>query len=220
MRRKSFYGQRFNRFIVISEPFKESGNHLLCTVRCDCGTIKNIKQTSVVNGYIVSCGCKNIERLRKKATENPARLSHGCAKKANNSPEYRTWNEIKRRCYNKKCKQYKYYGERGITMCDKWIHSFDYFLEDMGLKPTKEHSIERIDNNKGYDPSNCKWATKLEQANNKRNNHKFLIDNIILSTKEFSEVAGLNITTVYENIYKGVYDDLLILPLRPHAFQK
>jgi hypothetical protein len=81
---------------------------------------------------------------------------------------YYTWSNIKQRCYNKKHPSYKYYGARGIKVCDRWINNFDIFSQDMGEKPNKDYSIDRINNDGNYEPSNCRWATKSQQQLNKR----------------------------------------------------
>lgn len=89
---------------------------------------------------------------------------HGMHKK----PEYRIWKGMKKRCNNTNEKQYKDYGGRGITVCERWKNSFLNFYEDMGERPSDKHSLERSNNDKGYSPSNCKWATSVEQNNNRR----------------------------------------------------
>lgn len=96
------------------------------------------------------------------------KVKHGLGNNANNIPEYRAWHSMKDRCSRENHKQYRHYGGRGIAVCDRWNESYENFLNDMGERPSDDHSLDRIDNNGNYTPDNCRWATKSQQNKNRR----------------------------------------------------
>jgi hypothetical protein len=118
------------------------------------------------------------------------------------TPEYRTWRHILIRCENENAKCYYRYGGRGIKVCERW-HRFESFLEDMGMKPSALHSIDRIDPNGHYEPGNCRWATTVEQARNKRNNRLVEIDGETLTVAEWGERSGVNMKVICSRLDKG-----------------
>jgi len=103
---------------------------------------------------------------------------------------------MKVRCHNVESDAYPDYGGRGIQVCDRWLNSFESFLEDMGPKPSPDHSIERIDNNGNYEPGNCRWATREEQANNKRSNKRFLVDGEMKTITQLAKERNILVSTL------------------------
>lgn len=155
-------GQEFQRLTVLSYSHSRPGTKETIhywLFRCRCGTEKPAQAKLVVLGYIESCGCYHAE-LRSQT-------KHGHAVNGKATSEYTAWAHMLQRTQNPKCAEYKDYGARGITVCERWKVAAN-FLQDMGPKPTPHHSLERKENNGNYDPGNCVWATRLEQNRNKR----------------------------------------------------
>lgn len=182
-------GKRFGRLIAISfEGFKNGKGNALWSCLCDCGQYKITSSSKLVAGVTASCGCYAKE----------CRLKHGML----NSPEYRSWCHAKGRCCNPTDAAYEDYGGRGITMCQEWQDSFQAFYDHIGPRP-KGRSLDRIDNEKGYEPGNVQWATHKQQTRNQRTNHRITHDGETLTIAEWAERTGIKYATIHKRIEEG-----------------
>lgn len=188
-------GIKYGRLTALSVfPSDKPNKRWLC--RCDCGTECIVIGSKLASGHTKSCGCY-------KSEVNSAKSKiHGTS----NTPTFNVWQHMHRRCNDQKNQAFKNYGGRGIKVCERWS-KFENFFADMGEKP-EGMSIDRIDNNKGYSPDNCRWATKEEQANNTRWN-VFLEtpDGERLTLSQFCKKTGKNYEAVKsKRLRKGVID--------------
>lgn len=206
----SLIGKTFGRLIVIKEaPRRMVGKSLrfyyLC--QCQCGKEKEILGGALSSGASQSCGCVATEKLRLRATRHGHTVG-------GMSRTYSIWVKIKTRCYDEKHNQYQDYGGRGITVCERWLHSFDNFLEDMGPCPPNL-SIDRINNNGNYELGNCRWATMGEQHRNKRSNRIVEVGGFAGCFTDAAAHFGISPYTAFARLrYGWTTEEIFLTPVR------
>lgn len=164
--------------------------------KCDCGNIIIVRGGNLKNGNVKSCGCL-------KSIFNKSRSAHGMS----NTRLYQTWINMKARCYRKTHPAYKNYGARGIKVCDKWRNSFKTFAEwSLANGYTDDLTIERIDNDRDYEPDNCKWICFGEQAENRRTNLNITYHNETHNLSEWCKLFNMDYNLVYNRIHKNKWD--------------
>lgn len=179
---------------------------------CDCGVTFTAIGSNIRKGDTKSCGCLAIEWAQTMGSNKDfialrarSLITHGHKRKSGATPEYKTWLGMKRRCYDKKCKDYPNWGGRGIRVCDEWNESFEAFLRDMGPRPVGPYSIDRLDPNGDYALGNCRWATIQQQgAENHRSNVEVCVDGVVYpSVAAAARLFGVKVSTAWMRIYDG-----------------
>jgi hypothetical protein len=186
-------GQRFGRLVVTGRNYESVSRYAMWNFTCDCGGAGITRTSSLNNGHTKSCGC-----IQKESASSFAKATHGLR----GSSEYRIWSLIKDRCLNSKTKAFRYYGGRGITVCDRWKDSFENFIEDMGPRPSPKHSIDRTNNDGNYEPGNCRWATRVQQMNNKRSNVNITFNGVTKTAAQWSREVSVRSATLRARIFK------------------
>jgi len=177
-------GLKFGKWTVMEKDSAASNGTLMWLCKCECGTIKKVRGTTLRNGESVSCGCSwrfNIECERI----------------------HYVWEHMKQRCYNPKNTRYKHYGGRGITICQEWLDDFMNFYNwsiDNGYK--EDLTIDRINVNGNYEPSNCRWITNKEQQSNKQYNHLITFNDKTKAITQWAECLGIRSNTLFTRIDK------------------
>ena len=187
-------GQKFGRLLVVErvESTKYGNAKWLC--RCACGNKKIVAAGNLKSGHTQSCGCFEKEQTIKRSTK------HGkCGTRL-----YQSWQDMKNRCYRPLTQSYKTHGSRGITVCDEWLHDFQAFYNWAMANGYRDNlTLERIDVNGNYEPSNCRWATQKEQANNKRNNHFVTYKGETKTISQWSEITKIKQGTIQARLKRG-----------------
>ena len=162
---------------------------------CTCGTTCIVRAAELTTGRTQSCGCLQRERAKAAGKKN---VKHGMCY----SPTHNSWSAMLQRCYNEKVIGYPNYGGRGVEVCDDW-KDFNSFLRDMGERPSKAYSLDRIDNNGNYEPSNCRWATSKEQCNNRRSQSYVTFNGRKQTVAQWAVELGMQDATLRHRLYRG-----------------
>lgn len=201
---------RFGRLLVL---YRTEADWWMCL--CKCRKFAKIHGPKLRNGHSKSCGCLKVERIIKPGK---SRGIHGLSR----TSEYCSWLQMKGRCYNKDFPNYHNYGGRGITICQRWLASFENFLQDVGTKPSSTHTIDRIDNNGNYEPGNCKWSTKTEQVLNNRRTVMATIGGVTKPLYQWAIERGLNPHVVRGRVqnYGFTAEEALSIPPGPGGYKR
>ena len=189
-------GRRFGRLVVQAVSLAK---YSLAHCVCDCGQSATVLCQNLRNGGTQSCGCLQMELVSVRSS----RHRHTAKMNGRTSKCYMAWRSMKKRCHSPRSKNYRLYGGRGISVCDQWRDSFERFLADMGEPPSPAHSLDRIDNDGNYEPSNCRWATAKQQGRNTRANRLITVNGETFPLVVWSERTGVKYTTIYQRLARG-----------------
>lgn len=192
---QDYTSRRFHFLVSLGRSSRtdKKGKRCYERVRCDCGVETDTKIYSLVHGETKSCGCKQPDLVS----------THGHARWRAKSSTYETWSSMVARCTNDKHQAWSRYGGRGITVSQRWLTSFEYFLADMGERPAPGMTLDRIDNDSGYSPENCRWATYRANNNNRRSSRFISAFGETLTLAEWSRRFKINARTISVRLAKG-----------------
>ena len=198
-------GEPFGSWTVRSLGEGLVAKHNFCVCECVCGVVKPVRETNLTRGRSTNCGCE-----RDKKTGDRFR-KHG-ESRGGKTAEYIAWRGMMTRCTNPNEPRWDDYGGRGIIVCERWTGPDGYanFLADMGRRPSRRHSLDRKDNDGNYEPENCRWATKKEQARNKRNSRRIEAAGAIRCLAEWEELLRLYARLIQALIRRGVTMDAVV----------
>jgi hypothetical protein len=211
---KALIGKTFGRWTVTAEAPPSSDRHLRVECCCQCGKVGIVAASRLRRGRSKSCGCLTAELFGIRVSKR-LRI-HGLSA----TPEYNVWAAMCRRCTDPGCSSYKNYGGRGIGVFEGWRQSFETFLAHIGNRPKPELTLERVDNNRGYEPGNVIWATRHAQRRNQRSRvHLVTIDGVTKCLKDWALTNGIPYPTVQRRVYYLKWDDITAVtnPVRVRA---
>jgi len=183
-------GQRFGRLLVLYDTGERKNGRVIWHCICDCGNEVDRRSDHLTSGATKSCGCYNRERAAEVHT------THGMARYGKQHPVYDAWTHMLQRCENQDHKYYKYYGGRGITVCDEWHDSQAFIDWALANNWRKGLTLDRIDNNGNYEPDNCRWTTRKEQARNRRSNRLITFNDKTQTMAEWAEELNISYHTL------------------------
>lgn len=205
-------GVRFSRLVVIERGETTRGGQTTWRCKCDCGKEIVAQASNIKNKKTRSCGCIRKEQISEFNTTT--KTTHRLCK----TSEYRIWSGMMTRCFNKNDHGYLHYGNRGITVCEQWS-SFENFINDMGKRPSKNHSIDRIDVNGNYSPENCRWATQKEQSLNKRDTIFISHDGETKTIDKWADQYGLTYLVIWNRLRNNKVGGSLFRPITPRGLR-
>ena len=190
-------GQTFGRLTAKCHAGKTPTGQALWIFDCACGGEKTAQASEVRRGKTTSCGCLAV--AQKQAAGKARQHAYS---RANMYRERKTWENMLARCYAQGHASYKCYGGAGITVCTKWRESFEEFAKDMGPRPAGK-TLDRIDGSKGYTPENCRWADKIEQANNRRTNRRITVGEVTQTVAQWARQNGVSPFVIHGRLQQG-----------------
>jgi hypothetical protein len=203
MSRVNLIGLRFGKLEVIAFVEMRGNYRSYWKCQCDCGERTVVRCDSLRSGQSRSCGCLQKAQVAERS------FKHGAARNGQEAPEYKVWAGMISRCTNPNAHAFMEYGGRGIAVCDRWLHSFEAFLADMGQRPPRT-TLDRIDNDRGYEPGNCRWATPEEQQSNRRNNRVLTLNGVTRSLAEWSRVTGIGEMALWCRLKRGWNEEMVL----------